>query len=337
MTALSYWCPICKSTDKLLRCQGCMVMPYCGREHQIADRKDHKKACNAIKKSQELLQTEERALRAAPADFMMPENVFVNGVGNFWGILETRDYMRARFGLVDSLLKIKNYFAVKAAFDHMMDMFRLCRSDNMGLRFMAPALFIRLGMDQGCYDFLKWWSTTGSRNDYDWGNMNEPFLDVRDADVFEAVNLFIGKYADLGHAVPLILIKMKLLRDLKTLQNSNFLYQKLPTEMVDRIRKLAVGEIVANRKDILMNNNQKPLIEKLEKQMQQLFQFVKKSNRYFWPGLLDPADYLAAAPSTYSEGSKEHAGLTIQFYYDAFVETPGSIETIREMVREMDD
>lgn len=77
-------------------------------------------------------------------------NVFEEYVGQFWGIQGTRPYMRARFFLVDKLLQIKNFDAVKVAFDHTMDMLRLNRSDNLGLRFIAPSLFLRLGNDQQC-------------------------------------------------------------------------------------------------------------------------------------------------------------------------------------------
>lgn len=244
--------------------------------------------------------------------------------------------MRARFYLVDRLLQIKTFDAVKTAFDHTMDMFRLSRSDNLGLKFMAPALFLRLGNDQQCYEFLKWHATTGSRDDYDWGDMSEPFLNLRDENVFEAVNEFTKEYADVAHAAALVLIKIKLLKEAQTLRNSYCLYDDeciLPSEIVDRIRQEAVGKIIAQRKDILMNKDQSSLIETLEEQIHQLFQFVKVNNKYVWPGLLDPADYLEQLPISYSYGSDEHAAATIQYVYNAFVETTGSIEMIREMVK----
>jgi hypothetical protein len=52
---------------------------------------------------------------------MTPPNIFEEGVGHFWGIHETRPYMRARYGLVESLLKIKTSLAVQAALDHALD------------------------------------------------------------------------------------------------------------------------------------------------------------------------------------------------------------------------
>ena len=64
-------------------------------------------------------------------------------------------------------MKIKNYAAVEAAHDHVMDILRLNHSDNMGVRDMVPSLKLRLGRDQECYDFCKWWATTGQEGDYD--------------------------------------------------------------------------------------------------------------------------------------------------------------------------
>ena len=77
-------------------------MFYCSKEHQASDRPAHKKACNAVKKAQQNLDIEEQKLRDHPGDFMTPNNLFENGVGHFWGIHETRPYMRARHVLIAS-------------------------------------------------------------------------------------------------------------------------------------------------------------------------------------------------------------------------------------------
>lgn len=311
-------------------------MPYCCRDHQLANINDHEDKCLGVKMARIVFGRQEQVLRESPPDYFTPANVFEEHVGHFWEIQGTRPYMRARFLLVDKLLQIKTFDAVEAALDHTMDMFRLNRSDNLLLRFIAPSLFLRLGKDQQCYDFLKWHATTGSRDDYDWGDMSEPFLDLRDENVFEPVTEFIKEYAEVAHAASLMLIKMRLLMDAQTLQNSHFLYDDeciLPSEIVDRIRKEAVGKIIAQKKDILTNTDQRSLIETLEEQIRQLFQFVKANNKYVWPGILDPAEYLEEFATSYSIGSKEHAAVIIQNVYDAFVETTGSIEMLREMVQ----
>ena len=145
--------------------------------------------------------------------------------------------MRARFALVEAILKIKTFNAIQSALDHLRDMLRLCRSDNMGVRDLVPALFLRLGRDQESYDFVKWYATAGQASDYDWGDMSLPFLNVANADVFEPVDYMCGKYLNLSHTVAVTLLKIKVLLDLKDLQNSTQLDKIIPQEVVDNIKR----------------------------------------------------------------------------------------------------
>lgn len=75
-----------------------------------------------------------------PGDFMTPAGatIFEDEAGHFWGIDETRDYMRARYALVEALRKIETKTAVQAAGDNVEDLLRLNRSDNMGVRVCLP-------------------------------------------------------------------------------------------------------------------------------------------------------------------------------------------------------
>ena len=96
-------------------------------------------------------------------------NYFETGVGHFWGIFETRPYMRARYALIEATLKIKTYQAAKTVLEHLMDLLRLYRSDNMGVRDLVPAQMLRIGQEQEAYDFVKWWRNEGQRGDHDLG------------------------------------------------------------------------------------------------------------------------------------------------------------------------
>ncbi|KAH6669057.1 hypothetical protein B0J14DRAFT_156265 [Halenospora varia] len=331
-TSLVPHCPVCNKKENLLRCQGCKVMLYCGREHQISDRNRHKSACNSIKKAHNELNRQEQELRSHPGDMFMPANVFEDAVGSFWGIHETRPYMRARYALVESLLKVQQYDAVKAAFDHIMDLLRLCRGDNMGVRSQAPALFLRLGKDQECYDFIKWWCTTGNQGDYDWGDMNLPYLDLNGEDVFESPELFIRKWADLGHAVAVALLKVKLLLDVKMLKNATVVGEKVPAEILDNIRnQLVTRTVIFERKEIMEAQDLEPLIKKLEGQVEELYAGVTNLNKFFWQGLLNPDRHLSALPSAYSHGSVEEMQLVLKYTYAAWIETPGAVDIIRDL------
>jgi hypothetical protein len=308
-------------------------MLYCGRDHQVAHRSAHKVACNRVKNNQLALDREEQKLRATPGDMFTPPGatIFEDQAGHFWGIHETRPYMTQRYALVEALLKLKTFPAVQAASDHIMDMLRLCRGDNMGVRDLAPHLLLRLGKDQEAYDFVKWWATTGEDSHYDWGDMDLPYLDIKGADVFEPVENFTNQYFAVGHSVAITLVKIRLLLDVKSLQNSGLLGEKVPHEILDSIRGQLAGNIVRANKDIMTSKDQTPLIKKLQLQVKEMYEAVKKQNQFYWDALINPGRHLGTRPQMYSPGSLQHMQLVLQYSYDSWVETPGAIEVIREL------
>ena len=70
--------------------------------------------------------------------------VFEEDVGHFWGLLETRPYMRARGGLAQSLWEIGRH---EEAVEHYWDLLRLNPSDNQGIRYLLMPCLIELGRD----------------------------------------------------------------------------------------------------------------------------------------------------------------------------------------------
>jgi tetratricopeptide (TPR) repeat protein len=69
---------------------------------------------------------------------------FVDDVGHFWGILETRPYMRARVALAQCL-----WTAGKRddAIEHYKDLLRLNPGDNQGIRYILAACLLDVGRD----------------------------------------------------------------------------------------------------------------------------------------------------------------------------------------------
>jgi hypothetical protein len=123
---LRHRCGLCfKPGLKISRCASCQVVRYCSRDHQVQHRPEHKSLCNRIKKCRSKLAKEEHAVRNATPDFMTPANAFETGVGHFWSILSTRDYMRARYDLADTVRRVGSLDGVTEALDHMQDMLRL--------------------------------------------------------------------------------------------------------------------------------------------------------------------------------------------------------------------
>jgi hypothetical protein len=278
------------------------------------------------------LDREERILHATPNDgFMENGDPFITGVGHFWGLIHTRDYMRARYALIEAILEVNTYDAVESALDHFLDILRLCRSDNMGVRDLVPALFLRLGKDQSCYDFVKWWATTGQESNYDWGDETLPYLDVKDADLFEPADLFCRGYLDLSHTVSVTLLKVRLILAIKKcLQDTAVLRESgaLPAELFDHIQNSLLRSLLGGKWDHTSSAQCSHLVDTLSSQVDELYKAVKKANRHFWPALLNPDRHLKARPDAFSHGSKEEMQLVLKYSIDSWRESPGALEMI---------
>lgn len=66
---------------------------------------------------------------------------FQENTGYFWGLLETRPYMRARQGLAETLWRLKRY---EEAIQHYRELLKLNPGDNQGNRYALLALLIEL-------------------------------------------------------------------------------------------------------------------------------------------------------------------------------------------------
>jgi tetratricopeptide (TPR) repeat protein len=70
---------------------------------------------------------------------------FEEYAGDFWGILETRPYMRARAGLAETLEAMGE---PKQATDHYSELLRLNPNDNQGNRFAFARCLLKTGADK---------------------------------------------------------------------------------------------------------------------------------------------------------------------------------------------
>jgi tetratricopeptide (TPR) repeat protein len=78
----------------------------------------------------------------AAGERALGKGVFEQHAGHFWGILETRPYMRARFGLAQTLAYLGE---LDEAIDVGRDLLRLNPNDNQGVRYDLLAWFIEAG------------------------------------------------------------------------------------------------------------------------------------------------------------------------------------------------
>ena len=250
--------------------------------------------------------------------------IFEAQAGRFWFILRARDYMRARNALIEALLKVKTHAAVEAAHGHCMDLLRLSGRDIMAIREKVPGLKLRLGKDQECYDFCKWWATTNGEGQCDWSNMSYPYLDVKDAQIYESPQNIFG---DLHHCVAVTLIKIRLLKFVRDLPN---LLEAPDGFWLQPVTETVVAE---NENLITAAENQAIGIEMLEQQIAQLHETVNVMNGFFWNGLIYPGEPLnyEPEPGTYGHGTELEMQVVIKHTYDAWMETPGAIAKIREL------
>jgi tetratricopeptide (TPR) repeat protein len=70
--------------------------------------------------------------------------VFEEDVGHFWGITETRPYMRARAGLAMVLWRMGE---LQQAIEHYENLLRLNPNDNQGIRYLLAPLYLEVGAD----------------------------------------------------------------------------------------------------------------------------------------------------------------------------------------------
>ena len=117
-----------------LAAQALRISPLCADAHVILAR-------HAVRGSDNQLALWRRAVEAGQAAL---GDAFDDYVGHFWGVFETRPYMRARYGLASALWERG---ARAEAIDHLRDMLRLCPGDNLGVRYVLSAWLIEAGRD----------------------------------------------------------------------------------------------------------------------------------------------------------------------------------------------
>ncbi|KAI1437245.1 hypothetical protein GGR50DRAFT_692530 [Xylaria sp. CBS 124048] len=334
--SLRHRCPMCPAGSSakpgLLRCGGCEAFRYCSREHQIAHRPEHKFPCKKIKNARAKVDREEQKVRNATEDFMTPANAFETHVGHFWGILNTRDYMRARFLLAQLLLLTATLDGIEQGLEHLRDMLRLCRSDNLGVRDMVPATMLRLDLDQEAYDFVKWWATCDPDGRYDWGDMTLPYLNIRGADVFEDPDLCLGKHPALNFLVALLILKLKLVVDIRNVKISRkvFAQRPLPLELRDQIEQNLVRSPLSAK---LYKESYASLLKTemvLLDHICEIGTAIAKTNSHFMYTLFDPEEALRDNPGAYSLGSWEEMSLAMQNSYTAWWETEGVLDLLND-------
>src|SRR5215211_5470579 len=80
------------------------------------------------------------------------EEAFEEDAGHFWGILETRPYMRAREGLAQCLWELGER---SEAIEHYQQMLELNPEDNQGIRYLLASALLEEGLDDDLGELLE--------------------------------------------------------------------------------------------------------------------------------------------------------------------------------------
>jgi len=134
----------------------------------------------------------ERALAAAES--RLDQSRFEEDVGHFWGLLDTRPYMRARAGLADCLYMTG---VVEEALQHYRDMLRLNPGDNQGIRYRLAICLLEQRRDREAAELLNRYDDATE----DW-LYNRALLEFRRRGRCSAANAALRRALDANPYVP---------------------------------------------------------------------------------------------------------------------------------------
>jgi len=118
------------------------ISPNCADAYVLLAEEEADTVSRALELYQEGVAAGERALGA---------KFFEENAGYFWGILETRPYMRARRGLADALWRVGRK---EEALAHYRELLRLNPNDNQGNRYLLADLLLQMDQIEGVAQLL---------------------------------------------------------------------------------------------------------------------------------------------------------------------------------------
>ena len=103
---------------------------------------------NQIKKLSKMEDIIEKSTKLLEKDNMFDKE----NIGHFWGMIETRPYMRARSMKLNILMNLGRY---TDAIKECEEMLKLCESDNLGIRYTLIGLYCTLEKFEECEKLYK--------------------------------------------------------------------------------------------------------------------------------------------------------------------------------------
>lgn len=133
--------------------------PDCADAYVLLAEEEADSLARAAKYYRQGVEAGERALGA---------KYFIENKGHFWGLLETRPYMRAREGLAQTLWSLKRR---EEARDHYRALLELNPGDNQGVRYTLLNLLLEMEQDAEAVALLKQYDDGMAEWHYTWALM----------------------------------------------------------------------------------------------------------------------------------------------------------------------
>ncbi|KAH8763131.1 hypothetical protein F5883DRAFT_716150 [Diaporthe sp. PMI_573] len=281
-------CQVCHTRAGLEPCSGgCAMVFYCGREHQDSDRDNHEHACSVVSEAATALEQHEQNLHVL---------IELGGGPIPYQVVGTPDYLAARRVAHESTTAhFNNVDAVETSIERLNQKQFIvpvtpsqgASADRRASIEIIAVLLLRLGCDQECYEYARIHSMKAQDEIDNMGGADvlEPpagLFITRDDDIFGGQSL--------SHLVCVTLIKVRILLDLRSMQNTTRAFQGvLPRELIDEIRVRAlVSSVVASRNDIALASVERitELIQLVKSQIRWLFNVIADNHETLWPMLV---------------------------------------------------
>ena len=274
---------------------------------------DHKRVQKKIKVLQTEMEAEAAPLRQTDEHIfgpnVQPENLFETHVGDFWGMFQTRGYMRARLALADYIHdEIAVKYNVSSAWEvviwHYQELLRLSSSDNLGIRYRFPFLLLRLDRrESDAFQFIRYWiqlDESGKREKQHKDSNEGEWLYGRK----KAPREVAEKFQDIFKACP----------------KANFQFVCLPLLVALACIKTTCITNVFDSED-----------QKV--QLNKLLKLIHQRNPTVLPAIINPAPLLSREEPTYmSRGTPEEAYGIVKDANPILSKTEGALEYLQDFL-----
>jgi hypothetical protein len=144
---------------------------------------------------------------------------------------------------------------------------------------------LRVGQDQRCYDYLKWWAWAYKSEDP--CDREIPWLCMKKANAFEDTKKIVARWSDLQQLAAFKILKVKLLLNVMRVQNlTNWananLVGQARLDLEKSKAKYVSTSIVREDRAILWGTDHTALIRRLTEEVRHLYRMIDRYNSHFW-------------------------------------------------------